>query len=134
MGWDEPALRASGKTSFDNAIRPVTGRSQRALPDRIHVAFDDHRPAASAGPVPPVFHGDRRGTVSPQSPLTTHSSCRRRLTTISTLSMQASSVSPTGAPRLAPDRQCGRSSNQASTGNSSPRPSLPPHVTSSAWP
>ena len=71
---------------------------------------------------------------SPQSPPTPHGSCRRRLTTISTLSRQASSVSATGAPRLLLDRECGMLSKWASTGNSSRCPSAQPDVTSSAWP
>ena len=113
MGRDEKALPASGMMVSGNENRPETGTAQRMLvPEpsgRIHAAFDDRRPAANAGPV------RRSSTVtgtasSPRSPPTIHSSRRRRLTTISTLSMQASSVSATGAPRPAPDRECGTSS------------------------
>ena len=69
MRWDEQALPASGKTAFDHANRPETRRSQWMLtterPDPIHVAFDDHRPATGGGPVLPICHGYRQGTVTP---------------------------------------------------------------------
>ena len=77
---------------------------------RIHTAFST---TAARRPMPD--RPGRSSTVigagsSPKSPPTIHSSRRRRLTTISTLSMQASSVSATGAHRPPPDRECGMSS------------------------
>ena len=69
MERNEKALPASGTVVSGDEIRPATRSAQRMLvPERsgrIHVAaFDDRRPAANAGPVPPVLHGDRRGAVA----------------------------------------------------------------------
>ena len=55
---DKKVLPASGIMVFETENRPETRRTQKMLPleqpDRIHVAFDDHRLVANAGLLLPV--------------------------------------------------------------------------------
>ena len=60
---DEKVLPASGIMAFETENQPSTKNTQkmppRSDPDRIHVAFDDHRLVANAGlilPVTPAHH------------------------------------------------------------------------------
>ena len=66
---------ASGMMVFDNENQPLTRSTHLILPrndpDRIQIAFDDHRLVANAGLSDPAGHANPPPWISPNPPMDT---------------------------------------------------------------